>query len=495
MYSLILLLVFLAVMVAVGVWGMKKTSSLSDFFLGGRTLGPWISAFAYGTTYFSAVVFIGFAGQQGWQFGISSLLIGAGNALLGALLAWLILGKRTRVMTQRLGSMTMPEFLEARFGSAHMKMISAVLIFVFLLPYSASVFKGLGHLFETTFSISYDFALIVLVGITGLYLLLGGYFAVTLTDFIQGFIMLTGAVAMCALLVHRAGGFPEAFVTAAANYEAHIPPAERPSALTVGSLIFMTSFGTWGLPQMVQKFYAIKDERLIPKAAVITTVFALIIGLAAYATGSLSHVFFDPQTVPQTAGGAVNYDRIVPSLLTTYLPDFLMAVIMLLVLSASMSTLASMILVSSSAVTIDLYKGYLHPDAPEKTSLLLMRILSGVFILCSYAISRMQVGFIVTLMSLSWGVLSGAFMAPYILGIFWKGVTKAGAYAGLFSGAGTAVLLFFLLGANNSPLASSIAMLVPFAVTPAVSLFTKKVDAGTVRKAFGESITNHQTGV
>src|SRR5574344_488642 len=213
MYSLILLLAFLTVMISVGVWGMRKTSTLNDFFLGGRKLGPWMSAFAYGTTYFSAVIFIGFAGKQGWQFGFSAVLVGIGNALLGAFLAWVVLGKRTRRMTQKLNVMTMPEFLEARYGSNHLKMVSAVLIFIFLLPYSASVFKGLGHLFESTFGISYDFALIILVGITGLYLILGGYFAVTMTDFIQGFVMLVGASAMAILLITKAGGFTEAFKT------------------------------------------------------------------------------------------------------------------------------------------------------------------------------------------------------------------------------------------------------------------------------------------
>lgn len=486
MYSLVLLLVFLTVMVSVGVWGMKKTSTVNDFFLGGRSLGPWMSAFAYGTTYFSAVIFIGFAGNQGWNLGLGAIWIGIGNAILGALLAWLVLGKRTRRMTQNLNVMTMPEFLEARYGSDHLKMISAVLIFVFLLPYSASVFKGLGHLFESTFGISYDFALIVLIGITGIYLVLGGYFAVTMTDFIQGFIMLAGAIAMLVVLTAKAGS-PVAAVTAVASaYPEHMPEAARPSLLTVGSLIFMTSFGTWGLPQMVQKFYAIKDERVIGKAAVITTLFALVIGVCAYATGALSHVYFTPETVPHLANGQVNYDLIVPTLLTAHLPEILLAIILLLVLSASMSTLASIILVSSSAITIDLYKGYLHPEVSEKQSLLTIRILSGVFILCSYAISRMQVGFIVTLMSLSWGVLSGAFMAPYILGIFWKGVTKAGAYAGFFAGGSTAIILFFALGPANSPLASSIAMIVPFIVVPLVSAVTPKIKPEILQTAFGE---------
>lgn len=484
MYSLVLLLVFLFAMIAIGVWGMRKTTTLNDFFLGGRTLGPWMSAFAYGTTYFSAVIFIGFAGSQGWNMGLNALWIGIGNALLGAMLAWLVLGKRTRRMTQKLDVMTMPEFLEARYGSDHLKMIAAVLIFIFLLPYSASVFKGLGHLFESTFGISYDFALVVLVGITGIYLILGGYFAVTMTDFIQGFVMLVGAAAMVAVLLAKAGGPVEAITAVAQRYGEHIPVANRPSWLTIGSLIFMTSFGTWGLPQMVQKFYSIKDTKMINRAALITAVFALVIGVSAYTTGALGHVFFDADTVPKLANGKISYDLIVPTLLTAHLPEALLAVIMLLVLSASMSTLSSLILVSSSAITIDLYKGYLHPEVNEKQSLIMIRVLSGVFIICSFAISKMQIGFIVTLMSLSWGVLSGAFMAPYILGIFWKRVTKAGAYAGLFSGGSTAIILFFVLGARQSPLASSIAMLVPFIIVPVVSLLTPKVDGKIISKAF-----------
>jgi SSS family solute:Na+ symporter len=363
---------------------------------------------------------------------------------------------------------------------------------VFLLPYSASVFKGLGHLFESTFHISFDFALIILVGITGIYLVLGGYSAVTVTDFIQGFIMLFGTVAMVFVVANKAGGFQEAIFMAETNYQAHVPVAERPSALTITSLVFMTSFGTWGMPQMVQKFYAVKDESVINKAAIITTIFALVIGVCAYFTGVLSHVFFDLETVPRLADGSINFDLIVPTLLTTYLPELLLAVIMILVLSASMSTLASMILVSSSAITIDLYKGYLKKDVSEKTSVAMMRILSAIFILCSYLISKLQIGFIVTLMSLSWGVLSGAFMAPYILGIFSKKVTKAGAYAGLYSGVACAIILTMTMGAANSPLAASIAMVVPFIVVPIVSAFTPKVDEEIITKAFkdiGKKIT------
>ncbi|MBO7486591.1 MAG: sodium/solute symporter [Spirochaetaceae bacterium] len=484
MASLVLLLLFLLVMICVGVWGSRRTSTLNDFFLGGRSMGAWMSAFAYGTTYFSAVVFIGFAGKQGWGFGFDALYIGVGNAILGAMLAWIFLARRTRRMTQNLDTMTMPEFLEARYDSDHIKMIAAVLIFIFLLPYSASVFKGLGHLFETTFNISFDFALIILVAITGIYLVLGGYFAVAMTDFIQGFIMLAGAIGMLIVMIVKAGGFPEAFQVAATNFELHVEPAARPSALTIASLVFMTSFGTWGMPQMVQKFYAVKNEDVIKKATVITTLFALVIGVCAYGTGILSHVFFDLNTVPKMPNGSINYDMIIPTLLSTQLPELLLAVIMLLILSASMSTLASMILVSSSSITIDLYKGYLKKDVSEKSSVLMMRVLSAIFIIGSYLISKMQIGFIVTLMSLSWGVLSGGFMAPYILGIYSKKITKAGAYAGLYTGVATAIILTMTMGAANSPLAASIAMVLPFIVTPVVSMFTPKIDPALIEKAF-----------
>ncbi|MBO4729316.1 MAG: sodium transporter, partial [Spirochaetaceae bacterium] len=268
------------------------------------------------------------------------------------------------------------------------------------------------------------------------------------------------------------------------NYPAHVPVAQQPSWLTVASLIFMTSVGSWGLPQMVQKFYAIKNEQVIPKAAIITTIFSLVIGITAYGSGILAHVFMNNDTVPRMANGGINFDQIMPNLLSTELPEALLAIIMLLILSASMSSLASLVLVSASSITVDLYKGYLHKDITEKGSVIMMRSLSVVFIFATYLISKLQLGFIVTLQSLSWGVLSGAFLAPYLLGIYSKKITKAAAYAGIYTGAGTAIILTMTMGAANSALAASIAIIVPFFVVPVVSAFTPKVDKAILDKAF-----------
>jgi len=483
MIGIILLSIFLIGMVAIGIWGMKKTTTMSDFFLGGRTIGPWISAFAYGTTYFSAVIFIGFAGSQGWGFGLNALWIALGNAFIGSCLAWLVLARRTRTMTHNLNTMTMPEFLCERFGSKALKITCALIIFIFLVPYSASVFKGLGHLFEVNFHINYDTALIIMIGITGIYLILGGYFAVTMTDFIQGFIMIIGSITMILVLVYKGGGISKVIEDITVNYAKHIPLAKQPSIITIISLVFMTSFGTWGLPQMVQKFYAIKNDKVIIRAAFITTCFALIIGFAAYFSGSMTHIFFEPSTLPQAAG-KIDFDKVIPTLLTTHLPETLMAIILLLILSASMSTLASLILVSSSVITIDIYQGFINPSISKKNSLLMIRVLSGVFIIFSLIVAKFKIAIIVTLMSLSWGAVAGSLMAPYFYGLFWKRTTKIGAFAGVIAGLITSITLYFTLGAKNAPLSASIAMVVPFIIVPVFSLLTKRPDEKIIKKAF-----------
>jgi SSS family solute:Na+ symporter len=483
--GIVFLVLFLALMIGVGIWGMRKTKTLGDFFLGGRTLGPWVSAVAYGTSYFSAVIFIGFAGAQGWQFGLKALWIALGNAVIGAGLAWIVLAKRTRRQTQNLEAMTMPEYLQERYGANHLKPVAASIIFFFLLPYSASVFKGLGHLFEAVFHIPYDIALLIMIGFTGVYLILGGYFAIAVTDFIQGIIMFFGAAAMIAVLTGQGGGLSAMLGKVTENYAKHVAPANQPSVLTVVSLVFMTSFGTWGLPQMTQKFYAIRNERVIPKATIVTTIFALVIGLTAYLTGAYAHVFFTLDTVPRDpSSGAILYDSIIPALLTGRLPEALLSLILLLVLSASMSTLSSLVLVSSSAVAIDMVAVRNVPKTIKDRSVALMRLLSAVFVIISYFISHFHIGFIVTLMSLSWGVVSGAFAAPYIYGLYWKRATKVGAYAGLFSGLIIDIVLFFVLGASRSPLAASIAITVPFIIVPLVSLCTAPPDKAILERAF-----------
>jgi SSS family transporter len=500
-----LVVLYVAVMLAVGYWCMKRTKNVGDFFLGGRTLGPWMSAFAYGTTYFSAVLFIGYAGRLGWGFGIQTMWIVLGNTFVGTLLAWLVLAGRTRDMTVRLNALTMPEFLRARYDSMPLQIIAAFVVFVFLVPYSASVYMGLSYLFQKTLGLQYNQALIFLAALTGVYLVMGGYFAVAISDFIRGIVEFLGVAVMVFLLVGMKGGLGASF-TALLDPKympaLHAPPPSTgppfPGWVTLWSLVLITSFGPWALPQMVQKFYSIRSKADVKRAMIIATVFALFMSFGAYYSGALTHLFFvnpknDLAPIVDAATKKPNLDLLMPFFITTYVPTWLMLVILLMVFSASMSSLSSLVLVSSSAIAIDIYGAYGKREEKQKRIMLLMRALCAVFVTLSLLIALSKVDVIVNLMVIAWGALSGAFLAPYVYGLFWRRATKAGAYAGMISGVGTAVGLFCFWGKPHIPVAGAIAMLVPLLVMPVVSFLTSPPDEAHLAKCFPPATAKQST--
>ncbi len=504
MHSSVVVIYVLA-MLAVGYWCMRRTKSVGDFFLGGRTLGPWMSAFAYGTTYFSAVLFIGYAGRLGWGFGIQSLWIALGNTFIGTLLAWRLLAGRTRDMTVRLNAMTMPEFLRARYDSMPLQVIGALAVFVFLVPYSGSVYMGLSYLFQRALGLQYNTALVFLAALTGVYLVMGGYFAVALSDFMRGIVEFAGVVVMVVLLVNMKGGFAATFTQLLdpKYMPALHPPPPLPGAalapgphfsgwVTLWSLVLITSFGPWALPQMVQKFYSIRSKADVNRAMIIATVFALFMSFGAYYSGALTHLFFtNPKTdfapILNATTNKPDLDQLMPHFLLTFVPHWLVLVILLMVFSASMSSLSSLVLVSSSAIALDLYGAFGDREQRQKHVMLLMRVLCGVFVLLSLGIAISRWDVIVNLMVVAWGALCGAFLSPYLYGLFWRRTTKAGAYAGMLTGLGTSVGLFVFWGKPNIPVAGALALLVPLVVVPVVSLLTPPPDPKLVAKAFGET--------
>jgi solute:Na+ symporter, SSS family len=245
------------------------------------------------------------------------------------------------------------------------------------------------------------------------------------------------------------------------------------------------------LPQMVQKFYSIRSTADVRRAMVIATVFALFMSFGAYYSGALTHLFFtNPATdlapIVDAATGKPNLDLLMPYFITTYVPAWLVLVILLMVFSASMSSLSSLVLVSSSAIAIDVYGASGAREEKPKQTMLLMRVLCGVFVALSLLIAVNKVDVIVNLMVIAWGALSGAFLAPYLYGLFWRRATKAGAYAGMIAGVGSAVGLFVLWGKPHIPVAGAIAMFLPLVVLPVVSLMTDPPDQELLAKAFGE---------
>ena len=488
--KLIMLVIFFGIMIAVGVMSRKHASSVTGFVLGGRNVGPWLTAFAYGTSYFSAVVFVGYAGQFGWKYGLASTWIGLGNAFLGSLLAWVVLGRRTRIMTHHLQAATMPDFFGKRFDSHALRIAASAIVFIFLIPYTASLYNGLSRLFGMAFDIPYSVCVILMATLTGIYVILGGYMATAINDFIQGIIMIFGIIAVIGAVLAGQGGFMNA-VKSLSQLSSDVPATLGqpgaftsffgPDPLNLLGVILLTSLGTWGLPQMGHKFYTIKSEKAVQTGTVISTVFAVIISGGCYFLGGFGRLF-DGAGI-YTAEGAVAYDAIIPAMLST-LPDVLIGIVVILVLSASMSTLSSLVLTSSSTLTLDFIKGNIAKNLSEKKQLLLMRILIVFFIAVSVILALDPPTFIAQLMGISWGALAGAFLAPFLYGLFWKGTTKLAVWASFITGVGITVANMFFKFIASPINAGAVAMVAGLVVVPVVSLLTPKLNKQKVDQIF-----------
>ena len=499
--KILLTLIFLIIMVGVGVYSRKQARSVDGFVLGGRSVGPWLTAFAYGTSYFSAVVFVGYAGQFGWRYGLSSTWIGVGNAIIGSLLAWLVLGRRTKLMTQHIESRTMPDFFGTRYSDQSLRVAASIIAFVFLIPYTAGVYSGISRLFEMGFDVPYEYCVVIMSILTAVYVIIGGYKATAMNDFIQGIIMLFGIVAVILAVLNAQGGF-----VAAVDKLAAIP--SDVSATTNGGfvswfgpdpwgllgVVILTSLGTMGLPQMVGKFYSITDESAIKRGTVISTIFAFIVAGGCYFLGGFGRLY-EPVI---GANGKIAFDSIVPAMLVT-LPDVLIALVVLLVLSASMSTLASLVLTSSSTMTLDLIyrdkkslpgevqEGEIDAEVSEKVErrkVVVMRVLIMFFIAISLLIALNPPTFIAQLMGISWGALAGAFLAPFMLGLYWRGVTTSSVWACFVWGVGITVVNMLAGNPINPINCGAIAMVGGFPIVWLVSLLTPKMKKDEVDSIF-----------
>ena len=510
--KLALLVAYFALLVAIGFWCRRKAASVDGFVLGGRSVGPWLTAFAYGTSYFSAVVFVGYAGQFGWRYGVSATWAGIGNALIGSLLAWAVLGRRTRIMTQHLDSATMPDFFAKRFGSPSLKLAASAIIFVFLIPYTASLYNGLSRLFAMAFpGVSYNVCIVLMAVLTAVYVIAGGYLATAINDFIQGVVMLFGISAVVVAVLLSKGG-----LAAAMDGLARVPGPELvpgagptpgvftsflgPDPLNLLAVVILTSLGTWGLPQMVQKFYAIKNEGAIKKGTLISTLFAFVIAGGCYFLGGFGRLFASEIGVnPATGAPAGGFDSVVPEMLRAAIsPDgFLMALVVVLVLSASMSTLSSLVITSSSTLTIDFIRGSIVKDMSQKAQVLCIRALLVVFIAVSAALALVQynstspIAFIAQMMGVSWGAMAGSFLAPFLYALYSKRVTTASCWCCFVFAVGLTVANTFFwkpavpgLGTLNPIHTGALAMLAGLAIVPLVSFVTPKPRKDLVEGAF-----------
>lgn len=499
--NIVVLAAYILVIIGITVYTKNKSRTSDEFILAGRNVGGWMSAFAYGTTYFSAVIFIGYAGRFGVNWGLAAVWIGIGNAVIGTYVAWRFLANRTRNITNTLNVNTMPGYFEKRFDSKYLKIVSAIIIFIFLLPYSASVYQGLGHVFKMVFNVEFYWCVIVMAALTALYVFFGGYTATVLSNFVQALIMVLGVIIMVVVFMTQ----PETGFSGLSELSAGgmglFPQGNGAGIISAKwvnlvAVVLLTSCGVLALPQTIHKFYAVKSHDAVKKAVIICTVFALIIGGGAYFIGSLSTRF------SFTAG--LKPDLVVPEMLSRIMPAGLLGLIVVLLLSASMSTLSSLAITGASSVAVDIYKGYIKKDEKDKNVNILMKSLSLLYIAISAVLAILEIDAIVIMMSLSWGTLAGCFIGPYIYGLYSKKVTSKAVMASLISGVAVTLILIVVFGSiapdpnpdysglvsiikggiKESPLIGVIAMAVSMIVTPIVSIFTKKPDGEKVDKMF-----------
>ena len=495
MIKVVMLLVFFAITVSIGLYFRKKTTNVNDFVLGGRNVGPWISAFSFGATYFSAVVFVGYAGQFGWRFGTAAVWIGLGNAFIGSLMAWFILGRRTRIMSNHLKSATMPEFFGRRYLSTALKIGASIIVFIFLIPYTASLYNGLSRLFAMAFNIPFEYCILAIGILTAVFVVMGGYFATAVNDFIQGTITLIGVVAVIAVILGQNGGFTAAIDSLARINDPSVSPGAYtsffgPDPINLLGVFILTSLGTWGLPQMVARFYSIKNEKMINKGAIVSTFFSIFVAGGCYFLGSFGRLYAD--VVEVNPAGGIIYDSIVPKMLSGF-SEVMIGVVIVLVFAASISTLSSLVIASASTLTLDFLKGHVIKDLNEKKQLITIRALVVVFIIISSVIAIFQfqggISFIAQLMGVSWGALAGSFLAPFLYGLYWKRTSKISVWCCFIFSTATMTLNIFFRDSFpvllQSPInAGAFTMLAGLIIVPLVSIFTKAPKKDAVEQCF-----------
>ena len=485
--------VYIVLMAVIGITQGKKAKSIADLTVGGRNAGAWLSALSYGTAYFSAVMFVGYAGGTGKAYGLWGVLAGIGNAVFGSWLAWKVLARRTRDASARLKLKTMPQFLDKRYSSTAMKLFACLVIFIFLVPYSASVYKGLASVAEVLLGINVEICMVIIAVVAAFLLVFGGYLVQARADFMQGIVMMFGVAMLivCIVRCKAVGGF-EGLVEYARNVSAQpsatngFPTLNASQWISLLATVLMTSFGTWGLPQMVQKYFGIKSDEQAKKGVTISTFFAFLVAGGGYFIGSLCYRYFTfAQLNDPSAEGYIVQDYIVPQMLAqSELPSVLLGIVLVLLIAASVSTLCSVTLTASSTLTID-FIGHFKKNMGDKKTSIIIKVLCVIFVICSYLIANSDTP-ILDMMSYSWGIISGSFLAPYVISLFWKKMNTKGAWAGILGGffiavvpaaakiiSGFAATETVVMLAGKGPVFACIAMAASILLSVAVSAVTK----------------------
>ncbi|MBD3256400.1 MAG: hypothetical protein GF383_14985 [Candidatus Lokiarchaeota archaeon] len=441
-------LIFLAV---AGFYAKRKTKTLEDFMVAGRKIGPLLLGLSFGVTYFSAVMIVG-GGQFSWLWGIGVVWVAAIDVLVGVFLVFVLFGSRTKSLGTHFESMTVPQFLSKRYKDPKIQTFTSVVILFFETIYLVSIYMGLSLLLSVAMPgnpLAYPIAVIICGGITIVYLNVGGAHGAIWTDAAESIIMLTGVLCIFFFGIIAIGGFDAFLVTLG-----EIETKERlgSGALTtfpgaggfgVIGYILVTSFGVWGMPQMITRFYTAEKQRSIRWGLVFSCVWAFLVAIFAWFNGAIARAYFfknDKATYNTIAAGAG--EAAVPFLMIAVLPPILIGLFMAAITAASLTTGEKVIMIAASGFSIDVYQT--KTGASDDRTLYITKITTTALVVIAVFLALLKPGAVLALCMFAWAAMASTILIPYVFGLFWdKGTSKA--VIGSGAAALISAILWFLL--------------------------------------------------
>ena len=433
--SILAYALYFIVLFAIGLYHMKDTGDMQSYMLGGRKIGPWVSAMSAEASDMSGWMLMGLPGYA-YVAGVSAFWIAVGLAL-GTWLNWRFVAQRLRIYTKIANdSITLPDFFENRFNdtSKILRIVSAVFIFIFFLIYTASGFVAGGRLFTTVFDISYVSSLLITAGIVIFYTFTGGYLAVCRTDFFQGTLMFFAIIVVPVTGIMVAGGPAETISSLHALNPNYFNMFTDATGLTLSFTAIASLIG-WGLgyfgqPHILVRFMSITSAKEIPQATRIAMVWVIFSLFFAVASGLVGRV------VLGDALTGVNAETVFMVLNEQFFNSFMAAIIISAILGAIMSTSSGQLLVTASAISTDFYQALLRKNASQKELVLVSRIAVILVSACSLALAYNPNNYILDLVAYAWAGFGASFGPLMLFSLFWKRINRAGAVAGMLGGGG-----------------------------------------------------------
>lgn len=464
LFFAIFMSIFAGVFAFLGFLGYRHTKTAEDYFVAGRKMGAIVIAFSYGATFISAVALIGFSGIAS-IFGHSILWLAFLNILIGIFIAFVFYGFRTRKMGLSLNAMTLPELLGNRFNSTRLQAISGLIIAVFMIAYTSAVFLAIASLFQVTFGIPYEACVIIFTVVVGIYLIVGGLYAVMWTHAVQGVLMLIGMLILTVGIYSMLGGIGPAHEAAAALTPEQLtnmgwtsvptgfttltsfPETFSPAFMMVLTLIFGVGIGVLAQPQLIVRYLSAKSEKALRQAVPYGGLFILLMTFTAFSIGPLCNVLMinNGLTYPGTP------DKVVPLIVNELFPQWFVILFLFAVLSAAMSTASALFHTAGAAIGRDVYEKGLKKGKTEKKSLLITRVATVVIIIATLVISLDPPEVVAIMTAFFFGLMACTFLAPYTLMLYWKKTSRAGAWAGILGGFIVTMLWYVLVYFKTAP--------------------------------------------